>query len=96
LLVELEANRSDPSAEPYARIAERASRRVQEFLVASDSLALGKERSGAVDAGVKVAGDVVKALVDVWKTLRGERIEDRQRLIQRVASLKWAPFDEIK
>ena len=62
LLVELEASRSQPDMEPYARLAEKSSLRVQQFLTESDRLSLGQERSGIVEAGVKAGGDLVKSL----------------------------------
>lgn len=95
LLVELETTGAYESVEPYTRVAERAAQRAQEFIETSDALILGEDRSGIAEAGLSLAESLVTALVDVWKTLRGERTERHSLLIKRIGSLKWNEFDEI-
>lgn|GEM_PF-4779394 len=96
LLVEIEVVGSHGSIDPYEKVAERAAKRVAEFLEASDELILGEDRSGLVTAGLGIVDSMMKAFVDVWKTMRGERSERRALLIQRIESLKWGQFDAIK
>ena len=35
-------------------------------------------------------------MVDVWKTIRGERVERNKKLAQRIESFKWLSFDAIE
>ncbi len=95
LIVELETTGAYDTAEPYAQVAERAAQHVQEFMKTSDELVFGEDRSGLAGAGLSLAETFVTALVDVWKTLRGERTERHSLLIQRIGSLKWSEFDDI-
>ena len=95
LLVELETTGTYETVEPYARVAERVAQRVQEFIVMTDELILGEDRSGIAEAGLSLAESLMTALVDVWKTLRGERTERHTLLIQRIDSLKWSEFDDV-
>jgi hypothetical protein len=95
LLAELEATGAYETPEPFTRVAEQAGKRVAELISVSDRLALGEDRGSPIEAGVKLADTLVKAFVDVWKTLRGERTARRSLLLQRIGSLKWSAFDDI-
>jgi hypothetical protein len=95
LLAELEAHGTYATAEPYTQVAERAAARMAELIKISDKLALGEDRGDPVEAGMKLVDTVVKAFVDVWKTLRGERTSRRSLFVQRLGSLRWSPFDDI-
>ena len=95
LLVEMEGSARVESAESYRRAADIADEKAGTFLKESGTLILGEDRS-VVEAGVKAAGSVVSALVDIWKTLRGEKKGMRAAVTKRIETLKWSPFDEIK
>jgi len=95
LIVELESTGEKESSEPYARVAERAARYAAQFLSESDTAIFGDDR-GAIETGVKVADSLIGALVDVWKTIRGERVEQNRKLSQRIESFKWHNFDAIE
>jgi hypothetical protein len=102
LVVELEATKQGATPETFEMVATRAAEQIQLFLQQSDAL-LDEDRAATEAAGLaKVAGPAIEgvksiasALVDVWKTLRGEKKERRAALIKRVEGLKWAAFEEL-
>lgn len=94
LLVEMQAEGASMVVESYERVAERAAEHANRFLDASDDVILGPDRS-LVDAGVKTIGSLASALVDVWKTLRGEKKERLKELVERLESFKWEPFEKV-
>lgn len=94
LLVELAATGDYESAEPFTRIAERAEAHVSTFITESDQVILGEDR-GLAEAGIGVAGDIAQALVDVWKTLRGENTGRHDKLVTRIDALKWSKYDDV-
>ncbi len=96
LLVELEVAGKTESAEPISKLANRAAEEMTGFIEASDAVILGDDRSGIGAAAIGAGPGFVGALVDVWKTLRGEKKQKHAALIGRIESLKWEPFDEIK
>ena len=95
LLVELETTGSQGKEEPYDRLARRAADRTTEFLKISDKVIFGNDR-GLVESGVDLAGKLVDALVDVWKTLHGEKTQRHALLLKRIESLKWREFADVK
>jgi len=95
LLVELETTSSQGTIEPYDRVAQRAAERTAQFLKISDQVIFGKDR-GILELGMKLADSLIKAFVDIWKVLRGEKTERHTLLLQRIESLKWGEFSEVK
>lgn len=95
LLVELESTGTYESTEPFKAVAEKAVDRVAAFMVASDELILGEDRSGWADASIGLAGDLVGSMLEIWKTLRGERSVRHEALVKRIDSLKWDAFDDV-
>jgi hypothetical protein len=95
VLAELESTSSKGTVEQYDRVAQRAANRATDFIEASDNAIFGKDR-GLVDTGVKFVDSLAKALVEVWKVVRNEKAERHALLIQRITSLKWNEFLEIK
>ncbi len=95
LLVELEIDRAAAPAESYAVTADRAAERVAAFIAASDALILGDDRGDPVTAVLDLVKSLPAALIDIWKTLRNDTSERRTRLIARIESLKWEPFDRV-
>lgn len=95
VLVELETTGKKGNVEPYERVAKRAAEKTAEFLNSSDDIMFGKDR-GAVETSIKFMDSLVDAFVDIWKVLRGEKTERHKLLMQRMESLKWSDFSEIK
>ncbi len=95
LLVELETAKVQESAEPYREVASSAAQQIAVFLAACDKEILGDDR-GVLEAGLGAAGSISSALVDIWKTLRGEKTERHLALIRRIDSLRWDPFEGIE
>ena len=95
ILVEIETNGSKVSFDSYEKIAKRAADQTADFIKASDKLILGEDRS-ALEASLQLGGSIVGAFVEIWKTVRGERMERDERLVRRFESLKWESFDQIK
>jgi hypothetical protein len=95
LLIELQTVGARAAvAESYERVAERAAEHAQRFLEASDDLIIGADMS-IVEAGIKAVSSLASALVDVWKTLRGEKKERFAHLTKRLESFKWEHFEQI-
>lgn len=98
LLVELETTGESDSSEPFDRIAIQVSDQVEDFLIICDEMIFGGKRGvgTAIEAGAKVVDTVVNALMDIWKTLHGEKNERHAMLIKRLKGLKWQRFSKIE
>ena len=95
ILFQLEAVGKLQEQERFNELATQTAKDVESFLVQSDLLIFGEYRSGAVEAGVSLAETLTNALMDIWKTLRGERNERHAKVIERIESLRWKAFDDV-
>ena len=95
LLIEVEAAGKIENEGPFEEIASRAAEQVETFITESDQLVFGEDRSGVVEAGISFAGAIVSAMVDVWKSVRGERTTRHAKFVERLDSLKWPAFEEF-
>ena len=95
VLVELETKGTKGTVERYDNVARRAAERAAKFTEAIDEVVFGKDR-GLEVIGVDLIEPLAKAFVDVWKVLHGEKTQRHVLLMQRITSLKWAEFSDIK
>ncbi len=95
ILVEMTSPDHRVNEATYTEVARRAGSGADNFVRYADGLLFGENR-GVAEAGLSVAGDVVKALVDIWKQLRGERSAQNEALAKRLEALRWDSFGDIK
>lgn len=95
MLFQLEALGEMQEQERFNDLASRTAEDVETFLVQSDLLVFGEDRSGAIAAGVSFAETLTNAFMDIWKTLRGERNARHAKVIERIESLRWKAFDDV-
>jgi hypothetical protein len=96
ILVELETTSGKQPTASFEKLAQRASEEVGVFVEAADAVILGEDRSGAAAAAIGAGPGLFGSLVDIWKTLRGEKQTQRTALIARVEALKWDAFDAVQ
>jgi len=95
VLVELETKRTKGNVESYNDVARRAAERAARFTEAIDEVIFGKDR-GLEVVGTALIEPLANAFVDVWKVLHKEKTQRHLLLMQRITSLKWAEFTDIK
>ncbi len=96
LLVELEFLKRDATQVSIDDLAKRAGDEMSAFIEASDTVIFGEGRSGTGAAALGAAPGFIAAIIDVWKTLRGEKRTRQDALIKRIEAMKWIPFNAVQ
>ena len=96
LQFQLEAGRSIESSEEYKASLQDAVTKAVKFTVYVDKLIFGEPRGPVAGVIVGLLEPLTNVGLEIWKEWKAANKHERERLIKKLESLKWKPFDQVR